>query len=562
MPSQRQSSRQDRRRGRLGLFWLGLLGLLGCGQTPSLIELPQRASAEQISYSQVWQLASHNSYWAERRGGDPWASGVNERLLDQLLADGARTLELDIHPSEVAHEFRVYHLQPGDSQCDSLRECLGIVRLFQRALPQHRPLLVQLELKHLFAALWDGEHTPEDLDRVLRQELGAALYTPGEFLAPCLPHGIASLRECMRQTGWPAVNDLAGRVLVAPMGYWHMFGGQNDVAWVDYSRSRPAVELTAFPLAINTRYTTLSPDGQQQISEAQFDEAMAQAVFWYSEDVNDPLTQAFVREGGIVMYGEATATARQLVGIANGLQLLQTDTPWIAPDTEGRIQPLRSLDPGQRRQAIGEVDDAVQLRSGSGSGTGSTGEVARLLQVAPGQPSRWEATLISGHESELSACLTARSQPRDAATLLSLCRWLVPNHSGPDSLRLRLRLRLCQAGRCTEEDFLSNDGEDGGPGEHVVLELASRGSQTCLTARAARLASLGSDGRTGSARLATLASDRCVDGALPYQGIARVYDASDGSRDAGRPVSFFGLRHDEQPLSVGDLPIDPTDGAP
>lgn len=561
MPSQRQSVRQDRGSVWLGLIWLGLLGLLGCGQAPSVLELPRRADAGQISYSQVWQLASHNSYWAERRGGDPWASGVSERLLDQLLADGARTLELDIHPSEVAHEFRVYHLQPGDSQCDSLRECLGIVRLFQRALPQHRPLLLQLEFKHLFASLWDNDHTPEDLDRVLRQELGAALYTPGEFLAPCLPHGIASLRECMRQTGWPAVNELAGRVLVATMGYWHMFGGQNDVAWVDYSRSRPAVELAAFPLAINTRYYTLSADGQQQITEAQFDEAMAQTAFWYSEDVNDPLTQAFVREGGIVMYGEATATARQLLGIANGLQLLQTDTPWIAPDTEGRIQPLRSLDPGQRRQAIGEVDDAVQLH-GAGSGPGSTGEVARLLQVAPGQPSRWEATLISGHESALSACLTARSQPRDAATSVSLCRWLVPNHSGPDSLRLRLRLGLCQAGRCTEEDFLSNDGADGGPGEHVVWVLVPRGSQTCLTARAARLASLGSDGRTGSAQLATLANERCVDGALPYQGIARVYDTGDGSSDAGRPVSFFGLRHDAQPLNVSDLPIDPQDGAP
>ena len=79
------------------------------------------------------------------------------------------------------------------------------------------------------------------------------------------------------------------------------------------------------------------------------------------------------------MYGEATATARQLVGIANGLQLMQTDT-LDCPDTEGRIQPLRSLDPGQRRRAISEIDDAVQLGAGSGPGTGSMGEVARLLQ--------------------------------------------------------------------------------------------------------------------------------------------------------------------------------------
>jgi hypothetical protein len=532
---------------------LGVLGLfVGCSGDSKPPSLPPRVGADGVSYSQVWQLASHNSYWAERRGGDPWAAGVNERLLDQLLADGVRTIELDIHPSEVPHEFRVYHLQPGDSQCDSLRECLAVLRMFQHALPQHRPLLVLLELKHLFAAMWDADHSPDDLDRILHAELGSALYTPGNFMEPCLPPGITSLRACMEQTGWPAVNDLAGRVLFATMGYWHMFGGSNDVAWVEYATSRPIAERAAFPLALDTRYFTLSSDGQAAISETEFGKAMAQVAFWYSEDENDPLTLEFAGRGGVVMYGVATAPDRQLRGIAKGLQILQTDTPWLAPDQDGRDQPLRILDPRRTPQPIGEQESALQLAAG----LDPTAEVALLAHVSAEQASDWQATLISGHEPQLAACLRAASQPSSAATSVTVCRQLVPNSSGPDSLRLRLRLQICQDGRCTDEDYLSGDTSDGGAGERVALSITPRGSQTCIAARSARVVSPPTESGPGTPRWSTLGDERCLPAKLPYQGIVRLPLLSPGTLAARGAVSFFQLTRNGQAQTLADLTSD------
>lgn len=534
------------------LLLCAALLVLGCGGNATPPSLPPRVRADGVSYSQVWQLASHNSYWAERRGGDPWVSGVSERLLDQLLADGVRTIELDIHPAETPHEFRVYHLQPGDSQCDSLRECLAVLRLFQHTLPQHRPLLVLLELKHLFAPMWDAEHSPEDLDRILREELGSTLYAPGDFLQPCLPHGITSLRECMQQSGWPAVNDLAGRVLFATMGYWHMFGGSNDVAWVEYSTSRPMAERAAFPLAINTRYYTLNSDGQAAISESAFEQAMAQAMFWYSEDENDPLTLEFVQRGGVVMYGVATAPDRQLRGIAKGLQILQTDTPWVAPDPDGRDQPLRLLDSRRTPQPIGELDSALRIAAGPDKAA----EVALLALVPAEQASDWQAILISGHEPQLAACLRAASQPDSTATSVTLCRQLVPNSSGPNSLRLRLRLQICQDGRCSEDDYLSGDTSEGGAGERVALRITPRGSQTCIAARSARVVSRPTEDGPGTPRWTALGDERCLPAKLPYQGIVRRPLSSPGMPAAQAAVSFFQLTRNGQTLTLADLTSD------
>lgn len=531
------------------LLGIALTLPLGCSPQPASRELRPRTGADSVSYSQVWQLATHNSFWAERRGGDPWASGISERLLDQLLADGARTIELDLHPSEKPHEFRVYHLQPGDSQCDSLRECLAILRLFQHALPQHRPLLVMLELKSLFTPMWDAEHTPDDLDRILREEMGAALYTPGEYLQPCLAQGVTTLRECMEGTGWPAVNDLAGRVLFAPMGYWHMFGGSNDVAWVEYSRSRPMAERAGFPLAINTRYDTLSSDGQTEISAAAFDAAMAENIVWYSEDEHDPLTAEFVGRGGIVLYGLADAPERQQIGIAKGLQLLQTDTPWISLDSDGRIQPLRILDGRQPSQPIGERDDALHVAAASDPAT----EAVLLAEVPGEQPSDWEATLISGHDPGLSACLRAASQPLAAPTSVSLCRELVPNRSGLDSLRLRLTLQVCKEGRCQQDEYLSGDGSDGGAGERVSLRLIPQAAQTCVAVRSARVAGPPAAGQPSSPRWTALGQEVCVPGPLPHQGVVRRVLAGMGTTTRRDAVSFFQLQRNGRSVTASDL---------
>ena len=80
------------------LFWtaLFLLTTASCSQTP----VP-RDPGGSVPYNAVWQLGTHNSFWAEHRGGDPYANGPGEPLVDQLLADQARSIEIDIHPGEL-----------------------------------------------------------------------------------------------------------------------------------------------------------------------------------------------------------------------------------------------------------------------------------------------------------------------------------------------------------------------------------------------------------------------------------------------------------------------------
>src|SRR5690349_6335041 len=48
-------------------------------------------------FDQVWQIATHNSYWVNHGVSDPFASGVQERFADQMLVDHARSVEIDIH---------------------------------------------------------------------------------------------------------------------------------------------------------------------------------------------------------------------------------------------------------------------------------------------------------------------------------------------------------------------------------------------------------------------------------------------------------------------------------
>src|SRR5689334_10499275 len=73
-------------------------------------------------FDAAWRISTHNSYWVDLGvAGDLFASGVQERLADQLLVDHARGVEIDIHrdPSK-AGAFDVYHTAPGNSLCGTL----------------------------------------------------------------------------------------------------------------------------------------------------------------------------------------------------------------------------------------------------------------------------------------------------------------------------------------------------------------------------------------------------------------------------------------------------------
>ena len=76
-------------------------------------------AARTIAYDQAWQISTHNGYWVDRgTPNDFLASGVGERILDQLLLDGVRSIEIDIHADpHRPGSFNVFHTAPGNSLC-------------------------------------------------------------------------------------------------------------------------------------------------------------------------------------------------------------------------------------------------------------------------------------------------------------------------------------------------------------------------------------------------------------------------------------------------------------
>src|SRR4051812_2825861 len=54
--------------------------------------------ASALPYDAVYGIATHNSYWIDRNPfGERAASGTQEQILDQLLHEQVRALELDVH---------------------------------------------------------------------------------------------------------------------------------------------------------------------------------------------------------------------------------------------------------------------------------------------------------------------------------------------------------------------------------------------------------------------------------------------------------------------------------
>src|SRR5579862_8619420 len=197
-------------------------------------------------YDAVYGSATHNSYWVNRDDGiETEASGTEERILDQLLHEHVRAIELDLHfAAGRPGVWSVYHTdEESNSVCSPLDACLEQLRLFHYLVPRHEVVNVILELKEVWTHAFRADHTIAQLDGELARALGGALYTPADFLARC-PEG-ATLRACARDHGWPDTDELRGRFIVNVLGNWNY--NAND--WIDYATKDGGVRArAAFPM--------------------------------------------------------------------------------------------------------------------------------------------------------------------------------------------------------------------------------------------------------------------------------------------------------------------------
>ncbi|MFE9252552.1 phosphatidylinositol-specific phospholipase C domain-containing protein [Streptomyces sp. NPDC007088] len=202
------------------------------------------SGAEPEAYSSTTGVGVHNAYEKDKY---PY--------LADALDSGAGMLELDVWTNALGSSWRVSHGNPlgNDNNCEnargpaelrtkarnqSLAGCLADIRSWHDAHPGHRPVLLKMELKDGFLAT--RQRGPAELDALLRERLGDALYTPGQ-LAGTSP----DLDTAVRERGWPTRSALAGKFVVELIPGTVEEGNPLDTLWTDEEYARHLRTLSA-----------------------------------------------------------------------------------------------------------------------------------------------------------------------------------------------------------------------------------------------------------------------------------------------------------------------------
>jgi hypothetical protein len=318
----------------------GLLALLGC----------ERAA---LHLNDIQVVASHNSYklaidppLLERLNSDdpelaPTLDYAHLPLADQLER-GIRAVELDVYydpdggryasplgartvPGATAFDregrmrdpgFKVLHVQDIDfrSSCLLLADCLAILKTWSDAHPHHVPIVITVNARDelidspdfvrplAFDALaWDA------LDAEFRAGLGDKLETPDAVRGSS-----ASLERTVLERGWPTLDELRGKFLVA------------------LDDSLPKMEAYAAghaALAGRAMFANL-PQGRAEAAVLIMNEPIEQ----------ESAIEAAVRAGYLVrtradadtLEARKNDTTRRVAAFASGAQLVSTD--YYLPD--------------------------------------------------------------------------------------------------------------------------------------------------------------------------------------------------------------------------------------
>lgn len=545
-------------------------------------------SRREPRFNEVFRLATHNSYWVKRDNVvEAFASGVQQRLLDQLVFEGARSVEIDVHkdtpvlpllgPPE-PHNWTVYHTdKQSNSLCTPLRECLKHLRLFHHVLPQHEAVVVILELKEIVDYNFDDQHTPKHLDDILRQELGDLVYTPADFLRRC-PAG-STMRACAKRAGWPTVSELRGKFLVAVIGNWSQaaLGGHGVEGWAHYATRGGGVrDRLGFPMASRLPEQKLTiVDGGKNVHlgtdtmpRSQYEAALEASVFEQLEDLTPEgirIGEQLLRDGIMIRSKDAFSLDDQRDRLAAGFQFAMTDYPWFKVDqlcAWGQrfvaLRPDEFVDGGSSwlNEAGSRIlVTPVQRPAAQDDGGGWVFAHASTEQAR--NDDEWE-TLPSTtrrspddhypnqHRSAGEGCLRfASDRGNNAAQAFTFCRRTSQgDYHGAFGEDVILTAYVQDNGKRSTVEIIPGKNQDSehrttaGPGDYLRVSLARRGSETCVTAYSA--ASI-SAGNTPAWREHTR---YCFSRPLPHRGIFAQHGA----------VLFAGTRRNGALVTATDLP--------
>jgi hypothetical protein len=483
-----------------GLQWVPNYVVVG-SDSRSLTVMPQHPVLPR--YNEVAFTATHNSYWVKRDNVlEIEASGTQERLVDQALFEGVRSMELDLHRDDTTpHAFTVYHTdKESNSLCPQLADCLKELLVLQHALPDHDPVTLVLEFKEItFEDMFDSaSHTPADLDSALEQYLGPYLYRPRDQMGRC--SGASNLRQCVATAGWPTLDQLRGKFIVTVIGNYNAgasgcpLGGvvvHNERAWVTYGTS-PGGPLARSAFLMESPWATPNIACQENIPQPLVDAAVNNAPFvqlevgksdeLYSTKVQGWIHSNYVTRADVGQNNQPTLDDQHAI-VRAGSTLIQNDYPWFSIGSA----PLRNaipLSPPPDASVLNEPGHRtlfVQKTPGTQS--------AAAYQISGAASSRWETTVATtrpttsaaspnpGHPRG-SGCLYA-STPSDAAGNflfgMRVCRgtadgnWLTGKPLDEDAV---ITVDVAINGVLTTSTQYSDDRDANGLGEMLRLDVS------------------------------------------------------------------------------------------
>ncbi|RUL78435.1 hypothetical protein EKH80_05830 [Dyella choica] len=329
----------------------------------SSLTTPAFAANDTLRINQIQVIGTHNSYHA---GFAPSATmlmqakapealaGIDYRhpALTRQLDDGVRQLELDVFADSkggryaspaITHliaeaglpadppmaaagvldkpGFKVMHMQDIDprSVCQPFVACLGEIRAWSKAHPDHAPLFILIETKEgelheKIPSVIPEPFTPLVFD-ALEREI-ASVFSADEIISPDQVRGHhASLDEAVRANGWPSLAKARGKL----------------VFLLD-QRKVEAIYLEGHPALKGRMMFTNATPGASDAAFTECNECRAQEINALVRRGYLVRTRADVPEQGQGLRNDGT---RRDAIIGSGAQMISTDYPEREPSAQG-----------------------------------------------------------------------------------------------------------------------------------------------------------------------------------------------------------------------------------
>jgi hypothetical protein len=192
-------------------------------------------SSENTPYNMVAFKASHNSY---DRDEQPITTQLQFNRNDPSNC-GCSGLELDIWQADNAWQWSVSHLGGYSSKAENqLSAYLRQLRSWSDQNQGHRVIELHIDIKN---TPMSNAEFPAQFDAYLREYLPSSmLFTPSGLMTP----ESSDLVACAQQTGWPALNLLAGKFIVCLTG--------NEPRKATYALTQPRDRLCFADLELET----------------------------------------------------------------------------------------------------------------------------------------------------------------------------------------------------------------------------------------------------------------------------------------------------------------------